>query len=51
MQYRQIRIEICKQCPSYLMGVCRKCGCFVKIKTSFKSAVCPIGKWKEENDS
>jgi hypothetical protein len=33
------------------MGVCRKCGCFVALKTAIKSVSCPIGKWKEENDN
>lgn len=46
--YREIRLEICGACPSNLMGVCRKCGCFIKLKTAFKGASCPAGKWSEE---
>lgn len=46
MNFEQ-RLEVCKQCPyfnSYLK-TCRKCGCILMIKTMFKSAKCPIGKW------
>lgn len=49
--YRTIRIEICKQCPSYLLGICRKCGCYVNFKTAIKSQECPLKKWEAVNDS
>ena len=43
----QYRLEICKVCPAYrpLTNTCRKCGCFMKLKTQLKDAKCPIGKW------
>jgi hypothetical protein len=41
------RMEICKACPAYrpLTNQCKKCGCFMKLKTSLENAKCPIGKW------
>jgi hypothetical protein len=41
------RLEICKTCPFYrkLSNTCRKCGCFMKLKTTLKNAKCPEGKW------
>ena len=24
---------------------CKKCGCFMKIKTKLKNATCPLQKW------
>tara|TARA_R100000008_G_C3490541_1_gene118490 strand:- start:105 stop:326 length:222 start_codon:yes stop_codon:yes gene_type:complete len=37
----------CQSCE-YLFkptGTCKKCGCFMKLKTKLKNAKCPIGKW------
>ena len=41
------RLEICKTCPFYrkLSNTCRKCGCFMKLKTTLAHAKCPEGKW------
>lgn len=41
------RLEICKACPAYRpkTQTCRKCGCFMKLKTTLEHAKCPIGKW------
>lgn len=41
------RLEICNTCQffSKRMVKCKKCGCFMKLKTTLKSAKCPIGKW------
>ena len=41
------RLEICKTCPFYrkLSNTCRKCGCFMTLKTTLKNAKCPEGKW------
>lgn len=38
---------ICKACE-FFDGVrqrCSKCGCFMKVKTRWQSAHCPVGKW------
>jgi len=41
------RLEICKTCPFFNQALqkCRKCGCFMKLKTSLERAKCPVGKW------
>jgi hypothetical protein len=41
------RFSICKACPELIKvtSTCKKCGCFMKIKTKLEKAVCPIGKW------
>lgn len=43
----QYRLEICKQCDFYRHATnqCKKCGCFMKLKTTLANAKCPIGKW------
>lgn len=41
------RMEICEKCVFFDLGSnrCKKCGCFLKIKTAWRSQKCPIGKW------
>ena len=41
------RLSICEQCPAFrpLTKTCKKCGCFMKLKTTLAHAKCPIGKW------
>lgn len=41
------RHDICKACPELikLTDQCRKCGCFMSIKSKIKHATCPMGKW------
>jgi hypothetical protein len=41
------RLEICKQCEFFRQKsqTCKKCGCFMKLKTTLEHAKCPIGKW------
>jgi len=43
----QYRLEICKGCEWYRKNTnqCKKCGCFMKLKTSLANAKCPLGKW------
>lgn len=43
----EYRLEICKTCPAYRpkTNTCKKCGCFMKLKTTLENAKCPIGKW------
>ena len=47
MQLRIERRNICDSCEfkSRVMGVCKKCGCVIKSKTTLKASHCPIGKW------
>lgn len=41
------RFNICKSCPELIKftSQCKKCGCFMKLKTKMEHASCPIGKW------
>lgn len=41
------RLEICNECPwlNKALQKCRKCGCFMQLKTTLLNAKCPIGKW------
>jgi hypothetical protein len=41
------RMNICKACPELiaLTTQCKKCGCFMEIKTKLEAAKCPLGKW------
>jgi len=41
------RMEICKACPELikLTTQCKKCGCFMRAKTTIEAATCPIGRW------
>lgn len=41
------RFEICKSCPNLikLSNQCKKCGCFMQLKTKLEDATCPEGKW------
>lgn len=44
--YKQ-RIDLCSLCEFLREdGRCSKCGCFMKTKTLFKKACCPLGKWE-----
>jgi tRNA(Ile2) C34 agmatinyltransferase TiaS len=49
------RTDICKTCPHshYLLGRfrCKKCGCFIEIKSRVKKAKCPIGLWESDVDN
>ncbi len=41
------RFSICQACPELIniSKQCKKCGCFMAIKTKMQAATCPIGKW------
>ena len=41
------RISICNACPELISmtQTCKKCGCFMAIKTKMQAAKCPLGKW------
>lgn len=41
------RMNICLQCPELinLTKQCKKCGCFMELKTKLEEATCPLGKW------
>lgn len=41
------RLEVCMGCEYLLraVDVCRKCGCFTKVKAALPSGDCPLGRW------
>ena len=41
------RLQICGGCEFFdsNQNRCRKCGCFMAVKTYLKAERCPIGKW------
>lgn len=41
------RYSICLSCPELinLTKQCKKCGCFMTVKSKMKVATCPLGKW------
>lgn len=43
----EYRLNICKSCEFYRerTNQCKKCGCFMKLKTKLENARCPLGKW------
>lgn len=45
------RLDICKSCPEFISSTsqCKKCGCFMNLKTKLAGAECPLGKWHREN--
>lgn len=64
-EVKKTRLSICETCEFRKVlskknwdlvlvdtPACKKCGCILNWKTSFKREQCPIGKWgKWENDS
>ena len=43
----EYRLKICQACEFFKKNGsrCKKCGCFMKIKTTLEMAKCPVGKW------
>ena len=41
------RMDLCLACEILMpiTKICKKCGCFMEIKTKLMEATCPIGKW------
>ena len=41
------RFATCKSCEHFFQptATCKKCGCFMAVKTSIIHAECPVGKW------
>lgn len=40
------RMAICNACPELIaLDRCRRCGCFMRIKTQIPGAQCPLQKW------
>jgi uncharacterized paraquat-inducible protein A len=41
------RLTVCNSCEWFdkRLARCKKCGCFMRMKSTLKQAECPIGKW------
>ena len=41
------RMDVCLSCPELIQLTknCKKCGCFMEMKTKLEHAACPLGKW------
>lgn len=41
------RLNICLVCPELIQITkqCKKCGCFMSVKTKLEASKCPLGKW------
>jgi hypothetical protein len=41
------RLEICKKCDFFdnANNRCKKCGCYMEIKTKLRIEKCPVNKW------
>lgn len=41
------RLAICNTCPALNKRImkCKKCGCYMRLKSTLQLAKCPIGKW------
>ena len=41
------RFSICSNCEflTKITNQCKKCGCFMHLKTKIEKAQCPVGKW------
>ena len=41
------RFALCQECEFFRASTqqCKKCGCFMKLKTMLQKAKCPMGKW------
>jgi len=46
-EIQEWRFDICKSCEHFFnpTNQCKKCGCFMNLKTKLAHAECPIGKW------
>lgn len=42
------RMSICNDCEHLIKFTkqCKKCGCFMHLKTKLAPAFCPVGKWE-----
>lgn len=42
------RYDICQNCEFFipLTKQCKKCGCFMNVKTKLHAAKCPMAKWE-----
>lgn len=48
-QIKEERLTICRSCEFLFEPTlqCKRCGCFLKLKTSFAFFKCPVDKWHD----
>lgn len=44
-EIKDARLAICNTCSYNKLGVCKKCGCIIRLKTQWKYSHCPVHKW------
>lgn len=46
-EVQEYRYAVCESCEYFRRTTkqCKKCGCFMTIKTGMANAECPAGKW------
>lgn len=46
-EFQEERMNVCLGCEHLikLTSQCKKCGCFMEMKTKLEAAKCPLGKW------
>ena len=42
---REERLSLCNECEFYWKGLCKRCGCSLRVKSIFLNQKCPEGKW------
>lgn len=42
---KNLRLDMCRSCPSWKNYRCTECGCQMRVKASLTSSECPLGKW------
>lgn len=45
IEEHQRRFKICLECEHLVFGNCKKCRCFMRLKTKYAAVSCKIGKW------
>lgn len=48
-EVRKERLDMCLKCEHFLKLTrqCKKCGCFMDLKTWVRDLECPVGKWSK----
>lgn len=46
-EFAEERFNICVGCEHFIKmtAQCKKCGCFMAVKTKLAASACPVGKW------
>ena len=52
LEISDLRYSICQSCDSFnsVTTQCKECKCFMKFKTTYYNARCPLAKWGGVDD-